>query len=161
MPHPLFTKRGLDEVNKQLLDPSQYPGADPDYQSPFWFKGTEPEEIRTSSTPPRSRGVRRRAAAPASPRDLRKMVQQLEHIRKELERHPEQAQMFNCDWRVIADVINYFRQAKAAGVDFHEEPRHLPPRPELRSHLDEDVRDEVHEGIHDDEEPHPLFRPGK
>jgi hypothetical protein len=45
----LLPKKALDAVNEALLTPSDYPGADPDYANPWFFKGTEPEEIKTAN----------------------------------------------------------------------------------------------------------------
>lgn len=78
-------KRAMDATNEQLLDPSQYPGADKTYVSPFYYKGTEPwyeyVERRSSLT-------------------------------------------------------------RKADVKQHTDPTHLPPRNDLRSHEDVELKNE-------------------
>jgi hypothetical protein len=82
----LKPKVALDEVNRQLLDPSEwhYPGVDKEYYSPFYYKGTESKD-------------------------------------EQIER----------------------RASKRAEIKQHNEPRVLPPRHDMRTHLDEEVKKDL------------------
>lgn len=88
--HTLLRKKkiAMDTVNEALLQPSVYPGAEKDYDSPFYFKGTESREEQ----------IARRSS---------------------------------------------FRGSRKAEVKMHTEPKFLPPRNELRSHLDDEVKKEL------------------
>jgi len=210
MPHHLLRrKRGMDAVNEELLQETDYPGADKTYNSPFAAKGTEYDPTHMGSA---------RKEPPRVSRAL-EFGRALQTVEKDLER----AERFSPDnttkqmiWTLLDQVRRYqmggFRTAavrgvkvdyikladaviqaldllsrvapkgselasaaedyadglgeavkgaqagarrtarfrgsrKRAEIEMHEDPKFLPPRNDMRSHLDKDVKDEIEDDL--------------
>ena len=119
MPHKLLLpKTAMDAVNEQLLDPSDwhYPGVDKEYYSPFFYKGTESKDEQIE----RRSSVRKAATYTCSDCGHK--------------------QRNNVSCEKCGSACSF---KKSAEISQHEEPRILPPRDELRSHLDDEVKKDL------------------
>ena len=139
--HRLFKKQSMDAVNEALMKETEYPAADKTYKNPWYFKGTEPD-FRTGS----KRGSRWNKKL-----DYFQVCQQALDALQALAAMTTDPDIKACAEMSAGDLEHFIGQesgaatskGKRGSIKLHEEPKFLPPRPELRSHLDEDLKEEL------------------
>jgi len=141
--HRLLRKTSMDAVNEALLKETEYPAADKDYKNPWFFKGTEPD-LRTGSKKTAFPWTKK----PEYQQLCSEVIESL-HSLSDMTKNPD----IKACATMSAGDLEYFMQQETTGktgsrrrraaIKMHEEPKHLPPRPELRSHLDEELKEEM------------------
>jgi hypothetical protein len=141
--HYLLKKKAMDAMNEALNKPTEYPTADKTYDHPTWFKGTEPETIKHAAIDDYIRladkiiaDMKRLAEIAPKGGDIQALAdsdsQDLQYFVDQVKGTPPGNHM-----------ARFRGSVRRAAVEMHNEPRVLPPRNELRSHLDQEVKDEL------------------
>lgn len=200
--HPLFRKRGMDAVNQELLQETDYPAADKDYNNPWGSKGTEFDPTKMGSLPASAlaRMITAAGTGPGNKVDYLKLAEAIAasldllsrvapkggHIQAFAEdgtvdlrnwvaedrrgaasasagrpttasrglRRVSSYTCSDCGHRQNSNVScekcgNACSFQKAAEIKMHEAPKFLPPRNDMRSHLDDDVKKEMEADLDD------------
>jgi hypothetical protein len=155
--HPLYRKKSMDAVNEALLKPTEYPAADKEYNHPMWFKGTEPESIKTGS-------VQRFKNCDAASRkvadlDYDEICARTLFYLRQLSLNTSDLDVRACADATLKDLQFFFDQEKAAApvnprtagshtaeIELHTGPeKGGAPNMGARSLLDEDAKEDIKE----------------
>lgn len=155
MKHSLLQpKKALDAVNEQLLNQTdQHDPRSEEWNSPYAAKGTEYDPNKTGAAATDSLDYIKLAEAIAGSLELlARLAPKDGDIKAFAEIGAPDLREFINDAKsqeknkLLSKHMGRFRGSrKRAEIAMHEDPKILPPRNDMRSHLDQDVKKELDE----------------